>query len=75
MNGDMDYHLPREVVESLSLEVFTKHLDVVLMDTFQWDILVTGGQLDWMILEAFSNLGDSMIQWLRSPLIKYQLKI
>ena len=24
-------------------------------------ILVIGGWLDWMILEVFSNLGDSMI--------------
>ena len=24
------------------------------------EIVVVGGQLDWMILEVFSNLGDSM---------------
>ena len=28
-----------------------------------WEILVIGGWLDWMILEVFSKLGDSMIQW------------
>ena len=27
----------------------------------KWEILVVGGWLDWMILEVFSNLGDSMI--------------
>ena len=27
----------------------------------QWVILVVGGQLDYMILEVFSNLNDSMI--------------
>jgi len=28
---------------------------------FGGEILVIGGGLDWMILEAFSYLGDSMI--------------
>ena len=25
------------------------------------EVLVVGGRLDWMTLEVFSNLGDSMI--------------
>ena len=49
-----------EVIESLSLEVFKKYLDVVLTD-MSGEILVVGGQLDRMILEVFSNLGDSII--------------
>ena len=54
--------LPREVVQSLSLEAFKKPSDVVWGDMVQWEILVVvGGQLDWVILEVFSNLGDSMI--------------
>ena len=48
-----------EVVESPSLEVLKKHLDVVMR--FSGEILVVGGRLDWTILEVFSNLGGSVI--------------
>ena len=27
----------------------------------EWEILVIGGHLDWMILEVFSNPGDSVM--------------
>jgi len=48
------HRLPREVVESPSLEVFKKH--VVLRDIVQWATLVVGEWLDVIILEVFSNL-------------------
>ena len=32
-----------------------------VQEMFSGEILVIGGWLDWMILEGFSNLGDSMI--------------
>ena len=51
--------LRREVVKSPSLEVFKKHLVIVLRGVVLWEILVIG--LDLMILEVFFNLSDSMI--------------
>jgi len=48
-------------VESLTLEVFSKCLVVVLRDMVLWEISVIPGWLDWIILEVFSNPGDSMI--------------
>ena len=51
--------LPREVVESSSLELY--HVNVVLRDMVWWTILVVAGWLAYMILEVFSNINHSMI--------------
>ena len=51
----------QEGVKSPSLEVFKERLVVVLWHMVSWGTLVVGGWLDWMILEVFSNPGDSVI--------------
>ena len=59
-SGEAVAQLPREVVQSLSLEVFQNRVDVALMDVVSGH----GGhglELDMVILEVFSNLNDSMI--------------
>jgi len=33
---------------------------------------VIGGQLDWLILEVLSSLGDSMILWLSLPCLGFR---
>jgi len=52
--------LPKEVVESLSLEMYQNHIHVALRDVGS----VHGGDglsLDLIISEIFSNLNGSMI--------------
>ena len=54
------HRLPREVVQSPSLEVLKNRVDVALRDA----VSERGGDglvLDWMILMAFSNLNSSVI--------------
>lgn len=53
------YRLPRETVESLSLEVFQSHGDVALGGMVNGHG-VDGLELDLEILDVFSNLTDSM---------------
>ena len=53
-------HLPREVVESPSLEVFQSRVDVALR-TWSVGTVGMGWRLDWVILEVFSNLSGSLI--------------
>ena len=59
------HRLHREVVESLFLEVFKKHMDMALRDMVSGHGMM-GWWLDWMVLEVFSNPYDSMILLLES---------
>ena len=51
--------LPRKVVVTIPGGA-EKTFNVVLRDMVYWEILLTGKWLHWMILDVFSNLGDSM---------------
>jgi len=51
--------LSRAVVESPSLEVFKKLVDIALRDMVLWDLAVLGLRL-YSNLRAFSSLNDSM---------------
>lgn len=53
--------VPREVMGSPSLAVFTKSVDMALCDDMS--MVVFGQRLDLMILEVCYNLSDSRILW------------
>ena len=53
------HRLPREVVESLSLEMFRSRVDVALRAMGSGHG-VMGCWLDWVILKVFSNLNGSL---------------
>ena len=54
--------LLRGVVGSPSLEVLQNHGDAALRDTVSGQcLLVVGGRMDWVILEVFPNLSNSVL--------------
>ena len=63
MSGEALEVAAQEVVESPSLEVFKKRVDVALKDVVN-GMLVMGWQLALMTLEVLSNLSGSLILYL-----------
>lgn len=50
--------LSREVIESLLLEVFKRHVDVMIRDMVLWDLAVLELWLDSMVSNVFFQLND-----------------
>lgn len=64
--------LAREMMESPSLEVPSRHLDLLLGDGLGATMVVLGRWLDLMILKASSKLDDSKTLWCAPLLLIFQ---